>query len=663
MAVTGLEITRRAVLAGGKAFGDTGSYEYLVGTVRFAVYPDHPANAGITDLHLAPRGMDGRVHFSADFALLQPVEQQRGNGCLVFDVVNRGQKIAVNVLNNGGPEPDSLGNGFLMRHGFTVAWCGWQHDVPADTTAMALSLVEAREDGAALTGPVMCDFQPDHPAQTLHLPDRGPRVNVALATGPAAQLTVRDHLDTPRRIIPRNLWQFARVEDGRVVSDPGAIHLPSGFEPGKIYEVVYPAEGAPVVGLGLLAVRDIVAWLRYEAAASGNPCADAVHTACGFGASQSGHFLRHFLYLGLNEDERERIVFDGVLVVISGARRGEFNLRFGQPAKTLGEYIGAVFPFSDAEQTDPITGRTDGLMSRLIARGRVPKMLTLDSSAEYWSRQSSLVHTTLDGSADLPLSVSSRFYLMAGTHHGLGVLPPSDQWLEQTRSWHALNSVDFSPLLRAALINLDRWVSAGEEPPLSQYPRLDDGTAAPPEHALEFFAVLPGGHIPNHVPRLPRLDFGPEADRGKATTLPPIAGQPYLYTVPALDPDGNEIAGVRLPDIAAPLATFTGWNVRHPDVGAPGEIILRAGSTLPFPRTEAERQATGDPRRSIKERYASKDDYLQKVRQAAMDLVTARYLLQEDIEPIIARATLRWDLFTAAPKPAPVLAEGAREPV
>lgn len=649
MAVESLEIRGRESIANGASFGDAGPYERLVGTVRFAADPHDAGNANITDLHLAPCGDDGRIHFSADFAVLRPVEQHRGNGRLVFDVVNRGSDTALRFLHDdvAGPNPTSAGHAFLMREGYTVARCGWQHDLPDSTALLRISIPEAVKEGAALTGPVMCDFQPDERTHVMRLPAGGPAVVATDTLGATAQLTVRDDVNAPRSTIPTDEWQFARLEDGRTVPDRGAIHLTAGFEPGKIYELVYTAQGAPLVGLGLLAVRDVVTWLRYGDAASGNPCAGSLGAVYGFGVSQSGHFLRHFLYLGLNEDERERAVFDGVLIVIAGARRGEFNLRFGQPAKTLGEYMGALFPFSDVVQTDAVTGQSDGLLARLTARGKVPKVITFDSSAEYWSRQASLVHTTLDGFTDLTLPASSRYYLMAGTHHGRGALAPTDRWL-QSRSWHALNSVDFAPLLRAGLVNLDRWISTGEEPPPSRYPRLDDGTAITPEHASAFFAAMPGVHVLRHIPVLPRLDFGPRAGEGVVDTLPPLRGPAYPHFVSAIDEDGNEIAGVRLPDVAVPLATFTGWNVRHPDVGAAGEVILRAGSTFPFACTEAQRHESGDQRKSIAGRYASKEEYLRQVREAAVALTEARYLLLEDVDPLVAHAARRWDLYAVA---------------
>jgi hypothetical protein len=649
MAVTSIELTRRELVGAGKSFGAVGPYELLTGVVGFGVDPDQAAHRCITDLELAPRGADGRVHFDADFALMRPVKAGQGNGRLLFDVPNRGRRMILSSFNRGGEDTEP-GDGFLMERGYTIAWCGWQHNVSPGPGQMELRAPPALVNGEPVAGLVMCEYQTAKPTQVVPVADRGHRAYPALdPADPTAVLRVREHLEAPATIVPRERWQFARLEGGRPVADPTSLYLATGFEPGKLYDLVYTAGGAAVIGVGLLAVRDVVSWLRYGDAASGNPAAGSFERAYAFGISQSGHFLRHFLYLGLNEDDRERMVFDAVFSLIGCARRGEFNIRFGQPEKTLGRYVGELFPFSDLPQTDPVTGETDGLLARLIARGKVPKIFYLDSSAEYWSRQAGLIHSEVDGSRDLAPPETTRVYHLTGTQHGSGVLPLDDSYMGTVRLGNARNSVNYQPLVRSALVNLDAWVSSGREPPPSRHPRLDEGTAALPGEVLDYFRGLPDVHVPAHLPPLPRYDFGPETARGVLTELPPREGPPYTAIMPAIDADGNETAGVALPDITVPLATYTGWNVRHPDSGAPDEWLLRAGATLPFPRTAAERQATGDPRRSIEERYASKEAYLESVRLAAEELVAARYVLAEDVEGIVERSALRWDLFTSTP--------------
>lgn len=666
MAVIGLEISRRSVLADGKSFGSAGPYEYLTGTAQFAVDPAHARNAGITDLDLAPRGEDGRVHFDADVVVLRPVDPAKGNGRLFFDVLNRGLKLALRMFNGAtGPEteagPDS-GDGFLLRQGYTLAWCGWQRDVPLGPGRMALRVPEALQGGKRLRGRLLVDIQVNQTVPTALLSDRAHQPYPATDLNDAdASLTVRDRVFGERRLIPREHWRFARDEGGVPVPDPNYAYLDGGFEPGKLYEVIYTTEGAPVIGLGLLAARDAVAFLRYGSADAGNPCAASIERAYAFGASQSGCFLREFLYLGLNEDEEERWAFDGVIPDIAGQGRGFFNCRFGQPSYVPFWARGAgLFPFSDAVQQEPVTGQRDGLLARLEVRGKAPRVFHIISGTEYWNAGASLIHTDPAGQQDVAFPDNVRAYFMAGTQHGAGALPLTDRnALDGSRAQYPFNSVDYTPLLRAALVNLDAWVSRGAEPPALQVPRLSDGTAVSPADMAPTFPAIPGVTLPAEKPRVLRLDYGPGWSEGRMETLPPRqVGEPYPVLVSAVDPDGNDLAGIRLPDLTVPLATYAAWNLRHAEMGAPHMLMTTQGSTFPFARTAAERQATGDPRPSIAERYTSKEDYLQRVRQAATELVAARYLLEEDVEPLVERASLRWDLFTAAPEPVPASVDG-----
>jgi hypothetical protein len=461
-----------------------------------------------------------------------------------------------------------------------------------------------------------------------------------------ATLTVQDHEDAPPHTIPRQQWSFARLEGGRVVPDATHVHLASGFVPGKVYQVVYTTVGAPAIGMGLLAVRDMVSFLRYGSAQEGNPCAGHIQYAYSFGRSQSGRFLRHFLYLGLNQDERDRTVFDGLIPLVAGGGRGEFNQRFGQPSNANKYSVKNLFPFHDTTQTDPDTGRTDGLLARLAARGKLPKIFFINTSAEYWGGHAALTHTDLDGKRDLAPSEAVRIYHFTGTQHGPGNLLLTDTGAaDDSRGQHRPNSVDYRPLLRAALVHLDRWVTAGQTPPPSRHPRLDAGTAVPPAHTAATFQAMPEVHFPAHLRSIARLDFGPGVDDGITTLLPPKVGKPYANLVSAVDEGGNELAGIRLPDISVPLATYTGWNVRHPDIGGPGQTLSLLGSTIPFPATRAERQASGDPRPAITERYASKEDYLRRVKHAAETLVQQGYLLAEDLPTVTDQAAQRYDLF------------------
>ena len=441
-----------------------------------------------------------------------------------------------------------------------------------------------------------------HPCPTIDVSD------------PEATLIVRDNEDGPDQVVPRDQWSFAKLVDGRVVPDASHIYTVPGFELGKMYQVLYTTIGAPVIGLGLLAVRDIVSFLKYVTAVEGNPCAGDVEYAFGFGASQSGRFLRHFLYLALNEDEKGRMVFDGMIPHVAGARRGEFNQRFGQPSSPAKRSVGTLFPFTETEQIDPETGKTDSLLSRLAARGKVPKIMLTNTFAEYWRGDGSLIHTDVGGTIDVAPSELVRIYHFAGTHHPSGFFPLTHTFPYVGYSGKLLlNSVDYRPLTRAALVGLDRWVTSGEAPP-SRYPRIGDNTLVRPEQTANTLESVPGIKLPAHLPRTSRLDFGPGADAGVPTIVPPVIGKAYQNLVPAVDEDGNELGGIRLPDVSMPLATHTGWNLRHPEMGAPDEVVGMfiglLGSTTLFPATKAEREASGDPRLSIEERYGSKEDYL-----------------------------------------------------
>jgi len=646
MAVTSLEITRRSVVLDGRPFGQAGAYEKIVGILRLGVDPTHPANQAITDIALAPRGADGLVESTADFYLLRPVDPARGNRRLLLDIPNRGRKVALGMFNSAIRVPDpttaeDFGNGFLMRHGYTVAWCGWQHDVPRQDGLLALTVPVARGDNGPISGPVLCEWRPNARVETLPMADR---YHIAQPTAdlddPAARLTVREHAGAPAVAIARAAWRF---------SDATHISLGGGFEPGKIYELVYRAENPPLVGLGLLTVRDTAAWLRSGSAAAGNPCAGEIEHAYVIGVSQTGRFLRHLLYLGLNEDEAGRKIFDGVIAHIAGARRGEFNQRFGQPSLNASSSMGSLFPFTDTPAADRVTGERGAHLARLEARGTMPKIVAVNTSAEYWRGDASLVHSDVEGTRDVAPHPETRLYLFAGCQHTPGTLPPpAADPNTGSRGLHTFNVVDYSPLLRAVLANLDRWVSDGVEPPPSVVPLLADGTGVTAESTRPTFARIPGVRFPDRIETPRRLDFGPDAARGILHELPPKIGAPFVSFVPSVDEEGNDRPGIRPVELQAPLATFTGWNPRHPEQGAPGDLMSMLGSTLPFASTRAAREASGDPRASIEERYGSRAAYLARAREAAGRLVAERHMLAEDVDAVVERAGQLWDFIVRA---------------
>lgn len=657
MALTKLVIHRKSPFAGGRPFGDVGPYELWEGTAYFAVDPRDPRNTPITDLELAPRNGEGLVEFEADFAMLRPADPERGNGRVLFDVCNRGRKTVMYMFNRAERFLDptqalrSPGNGFLMRHGYTVVWTGWQADVPPKPGLMGLRAPEALDPqtGGPLVGRILCQFQTNEPTEVLLLSHRDHLPHPPADPQEAdALLTVREHPNEPPQVIPRDRWAFVRIEG----TEYDHVRLEGGFQPGLIYQLTYTTKGSRVVGLGFAAVRDTCSFLKYAPASAGNPCAGTVEYAYAFGVSQSGRFLRHLLYLAMFEDEEGRLAIDGFMPHVAGGMRGEFNLRFGQPSKDICFIMPELFPFTDVHQRDPVTGREGGLLDRARERGLLPKVIFSNTSAEYWRGDAALIHTDLAAMRDAPESENVRRYHFAGTQHGPGVFPLIEvRPLDGVRGQLPFNAVDYTPLLRACLVNLDRWVSEGVPPPASRHPSLDRGTAVDPEALRDVFQRLPGVRFPRRPTRALRLDFGPELHLGRTVKLPPEPGQPYPTLVCAVDQDGNEVDGIRLPDLTVPLATHTGWNLRHPDIGNPDLVIGisggLAGWTLPFAPTRARREASGDPRPSIEERYPSRQDYLRRVRQEAQKLAEQGYVLAEDVEDMLEEAGRRYDALTA----------------
>ena len=486
MPVTKLEIKTREPFAGGQSFGEAGAYEQVDGVVHFSVDPEHPANETIADIKLAPRDGDGRVAFSSDFRVVQPVDPQRGNGRMLLDILNRGKATALRNLNSAPDvlpsDPLDPGNGFLMRQGYSVVWCGWQHDAPSVPGVLGMRAPGAVDASGPISGRIVVTFQNNAPTQVQLLSDRNHQAYPANnLEDPDAVMTVQEHEDAPEAIVPRGQWSFARLENGQVIPDARHVYCAAGFEPGKVYQVIYSTTGAPVVGLGLLATRDIATFLRYGGGGDDNVCPGGLERAYTFGVSQSGRFLRLFLYLGLNVDEAGRVVFDGFMPHVAGGKRGEFNQRFAQPSSQASRSTNSLFPFSDVNQTDSETGLTDGLLTRLSAAGELPKIMYTYTPSEYWGGHGSLAHTDLTAARDLDPPDEVRIYVFAGSQHALGAFPLTDvEPADSVRSEHPFNCLDHRPMLRAALTNLDAWVASGRTPPPSGHPRISDGTAVRP---------------------------------------------------------------------------------------------------------------------------------------------------------------------------------------
>jgi hypothetical protein len=650
--LTSLHIEDQRAVADGEAFGAAGAYEILNGRAEFALDPHLPLNQRVCDLALAPLDDTGHVTFSADFWILRPIAPAGASGTLLFDVLNRGNKTVLRL--NGAPASnrprrrEDLGDGFLLRHGVTVAACAWQADV---LPGMARMLMQV--PSAPVSGPVRCVFVPDRPqevgplADGLHLP-----YEPADPNQPDATLTVCDAPRAEPRLVPRDRWAFCGAEHGRPA--PGRTHftVQGGLEPGRIYELVYRGENPPLIGLGFAAVRDFAAHLRH-----GGDAHDAltgerpVRCVIAYGPSQSGRFLRHFLYEGFNEDEAGRKVFDGVMSDIAGASRGSFNHRFAQPSRFDRGQEGhgfptEVYPFNATAGPDPLTARNESAHGRLDGRDLAPKVMYTNSSAEYWGVSASLIHTDPLGERDVPPPENVRIYHFAGTQHVPGPFPVGDAGFMPGRpdpvGRFPGTPIDTRRPQRALFLALEAWILEGTPPPASCYPTIAGGTLVTRGQAAAQWPSIPGVVFPADA-RQPRVvDYGPEWSMGIISREPPAEGAEYRALAPALDADGNERGGVLLPEVAVPLATYTGWNYRHPDRGAPEALAAAIGSYFPFPAT-AGSAAPGDSRSPIDRRYESREDYLQRFHTAATDLVQRRLLLQEDVPAVLERGAAQWD--------------------
>jgi hypothetical protein len=652
--VVRIEIHQRVPFADGHCFGRSGPYEKLSGRMFIEVDPHHPANARIHDLQLAPRNERGRVECWTDFFLLKPADPQRGNRRILYDVNNRGNKLALGTFNvarsNNPTTLADAGNGFLMRRGYSILWCGWNGDVLEDgKQRLLVGLPIARCNGRTITGKThveICVKEPVYSRAFFWSPwgtsDAYPSVSLDNRT---ATLVMRRRRSDKGVEIPRKAWAFARWEDGEAVPDPAHLYITAGFRPGWLYDLVYTAKDPRVTGLGMAALRDCTAFFRYarqDRDGVNNPLAGCVEHAHVFGISQSGRLIHHFIHEGFNADEAARPVFDGALIHVAGAGKGMFNYRFRMTTVYGTQHEGNLagsefFPFAPVPQTDPVTGQQGDTLARAKANGHMPKMIFTQTSTEYWNRAASLLHTDAEGKTDLTLPDNVRIYLVAGAQH-LGGGPNTPGTCQQPRN----TLDDRPPVLRAMLVALDRWVSSGQEPPPSRYPRLADGTLVDLDTFRSSFPQLPGVNLPQDYYRPARLDFGPRFHtQGIADMVPSKAGTPYRTLVPAVDADGNELAGIRLPDVAVPLGTYTGWNLRAAACGAEGTLAGLEGMYLPFASTSAQRRERRDPRPSVAERYPTRDVYLARMTDAVLDLKVQGFLLAEDAAAILKMASER----------------------
>lgn len=618
-----------------------GPYERIRGRVVYALDPEHEANRAVVDLRLAARNGEGRVEFYGDFEIVAPRDRALAQPTVLYDVNNRGRKL-------WGMQP------FFLRRGYVSVWSGWIAQVRPEPPLLRLEApVALDEDYVPVTGTVRAEMISDAATERLAVSDRGQLAFEPVAAAlPRATLTRRLRERDAPEPIPRERWEFlltraAREEgSGLVEAD---VRLEGGFEPGVIHELTYEAFGSVVQGAGFAAIRDFVSFLRHDDSPS-NPLRDArgrplARRVIGEGRSQSGRALRTFLYEGFNADEQGRIVFDGVMPVIAGGGQGFFNHRFASPTRTATEHAGHlypvdVFPFAYGAETDPFSGRADSLLRRARAAGAVPKVMHLDTSSEYWHRSASLVVTDPAGRRDSEIPGDVRVYVFGGSQHS-PARGPSD------RGQLAPNPNVYQPFLEALFLALDRWITDGDPPPPSRYPRVADGTLAGWRADEAGWTPLPGVRYPTAIQQPDHLDYGEEfASKRRIGRHPPVrSGGRYGVRVPALDADDNEVGVLRMPAVAVPVATYTGWNLRNPAIGAPDALLGLAGGYVPFARTKAGRQASGDPRPSVEERYESFESYRARVLRAAEALVAEGYLLPEHLPDVEARAEANRGLF------------------
>lgn len=604
--VTKVEVKSRT------AVGQSG-YEKVVGTVHFALDPKHKRNRVIVDVDKAAVNGQGRVEFSSDFYLLRPVDAARANGVALLEVSNRGGKFLLGTFSRGpgtlDPTTDAdLGDGFLTRQGYTLAWVGWQFDVRPDGGRLTMKAPSAVNTSIV----VSAELTPN---------DKGPSATIADFAGyppsdPAGadtQLTVRTDQFGAAQTVDRASYEVKG----------NTLTMKNGFEPGKIYTLSYRTANPAVAGVGLAAYRDFAAWLKHGGAGDASP---RVKHTIAYGSSQSGRFLRTFLYYGFNADEQERPVLDGVMAHIAGAARLSINERSATP-NALAMFTATGFPYADRATTDPISGRTEGLLENDRAKGHQPKIFYTNSAVEYWGggRSAALVHVSPDGTRDLTLPDNVRSYFLTGTQHSPARFPS-----RATQGQQPENPVEYNHTLRALLTAMDGWVRQGKTPPASQYPKLSDGTLVAADQVR--FPAIPGVPSPRTVPAL----------RLNQRAIP--------FLVPQVDADGNELAGVRTPEISVPVATYTGWSFRSPAIGGAHMLVSLMGSSIPFAQT-AKTRASGDPRKSIDERYASESAYSSAVQAAAEKLVASGYLLKDDVEFVLRRAQAHWVNAHAAATP------------
>jgi Alpha/beta hydrolase domain len=632
-AVERVEVTERGPFASGMTFGEGGGYEKIRGIAHIALDPAVAANARIVDLDRASRDADGKVRFTSEFLMLRPVGR---DSTLIYDVNNRGNIAILGQLNGTVPahnDPSTAadaGDGFLMRHGFTLLFSAWTWDVapqgPADRPLVLSPPIAVAAGGASIVGKVQNEFTVSAPAEiAVYAGMRGLTYEPAIADDPKAVLTQRARPDDPRQTVPRSKWRFMPPAQS---GGPGQVRLEGGFQPGMLYELLYMAKDPKVTGAGLAGIRDLLGYFR-EHPFEGTPPPRSVLI---FGISQSGRLIGRMLHDGLNVGENGALVFDGAYMQVpGGGGSAGFNSRFVQPTRHPSlleehDYPSDVFPFTSAPSRDPVSGKTASTLDRAKdSRGHLPKIMIANTSTEYWNRDASLVTTSPDGQRDVEPAANARVYAFMGAQHYVGRSKTREPYTS------CVSTTDHYLPMRSLLLALERWTVSDAAPPASAFPRIGDGTLVTVE---KYRSLFPSGIdlVPPALNlREPRLGFGADFDsRGVPGQVPPAHGADFATLVPAPDSDGNDRGGVRMIELEVPLGTHTGWNLRAPSTGFAWATARFDGSFAPFPRAKLE--AGADPRKALSERYPSRAAFAALVRNAADRQKAAGFLLDEDLE-------------------------------
>ena len=651
--VVRLVVEKRRPLAEGKSFGASGPYERVEGTAVFEIDPQDALNRVIVNIGKAPRNRAGRVEFSSPFVILKPLDAAKGNRKLLFGINNRGNAIEIpfhTLPSKGTNAPADEHDGLLFQLGYSFVDAGWAGDIVTTENRLGANLPVAIEpDGRPVVSRIRIEYQ----GTGFTLPLKGTpnfrSYETADTNTARSTLTVRDRAGT-RTEVPRDRWAFGRCPTGQASLIPTTFDICvfDAMKDGRIYELTYPAKGPWVMGLAYAVTRDLASFLRNSAkddAGNPNPMAVdgpnmGIRRVYGLGTSSTGMYLREFLYLGFNEDETHQKVFDAVRILIPGTHRLFANVEFSDPnvysrQDQHTDYLShSVAPFTYAVTTDPISGVRDGILKRPATD---PLVFHVDSANEFWQMNASLnVH---DGRGQpVPIPDNVRLYFVSSHAHvggtGVGAMPTATNQC----AFPVNGALSYNALLRALVVALDEWADKGVAPPPSRYPTVTAGTLVMRQEAEAAFPKIPGARFPGALNEVFAFDYGAGfTPKGGRVATVPKKGSMYTLRVPKPDADGLDLGGVRMLDVAVPVGTNTGWNLWAP--GPKGQDLCGlSGAFFAFPKSTEDRERTGDPRRSLEERYSTHAGFVAAVEKAARELVTERFLLDDDAKTLVATA-------------------------